>query len=189
MFYIDLIIFNLYNYKYKIHIKFMEVLLMNINYFTGVTTIEELKKAYRQLAKKFHPDLNRDTDTTKQMQDINNEYEYLFSRLGTESDKKNGHNVNDSFRDIINELMKEKYAAVTVEIVGSWIWLSGNTYNVKEQIKELGFSWSKPNKKWYFAGSELKGKKKGSLNWDQKISKYGLNTIKEGKQSKQAKLA
>jgi curved DNA-binding protein CbpA len=162
---------------------------MNINYFTGVTTIEELKKAYRQLAKKFHPDLNRDTDTTKQMQEINNEYEYLFKTLGTESDKKNGHNVNDSFRDIINELMKEKFAAVTVEIVGSWIWLSGHTYPIKDSIKELGFKFQGSSKRWYLAGSELIGKKKGSLTWDQKVEKYGKQTIKEGKQSKQSKIS
>jgi hypothetical protein len=157
---------------------------MNINYFTGVTTIEELKKAYRQLAKKFHPDLNRDADTTKQMQDINNEYEYLFSRLGTEKDTKAGHNVNDSFRDIINNLMK--YEGIEIDIIGSWIWLKGNTYNVKEQIKELGFKWSKNNKAWYL-GELSATKKKGSLTWDQKVEKYGKQTIKGT--NKQAKLA
>ena len=71
---------------------------MNINYFQGVTTIEGLKKEYRRLAKLHHPDLNKDTDTTKIMVDINNEYEYLFSTLGTEADSKNGHNVNDNYR-------------------------------------------------------------------------------------------
>lgn len=162
---------------------------MNINYFTNVTTIEELKKAYRQLAKKYHPDLNLDQDTTKIMVDINNEYEYLFSRLGTEKDEKAGHNVNDSFRDIINELMKEKFSAVTVEIVGSWIWLSGQTYNVKEDIKALGFKFQGSSKRWYLAGSELKGKKKGSLTWDQKIEKYGLETVKKGKATKQYKIS
>jgi DnaJ-class molecular chaperone len=37
---------------------------MKITYLTGVSTIEELKKMYKQLAKKFHPDLNLDKDTT-----------------------------------------------------------------------------------------------------------------------------
>jgi hypothetical protein len=85
--------------------------------------------------------------------------------------------------------MKEKYSAVTVEVVGSWIWLSGNTYNVKDSIKELGFKWSKNNKKWYYVGSECKGKKKGCLTWEQKIDKYGVNKIKEGKERKVNRIA
>jgi hypothetical protein len=161
--------------------------VLTIKFFVGVNTIEELKKAYRKLAKQYHPDMNRDRDTTKEMQDINNEYEYLFSRLGTDEDVKNGHKVDDMFRSIIDELMKEKYSAVTVEVVGSWLWLSGETYSVKDSIKELGFKWSAKNKKWYLG--EITGKKKGSLTWDQKVNKYGLNTVKEGKQTKVNRLA
>jgi hypothetical protein len=118
------------------------------------------------------------------MQDINNEYEYLFSRVGIEKDTKAGHNVNDSFRDIINNLMK--YEGIEIDIIGSWIWLKGNTYNVKEQIKELGFKWSKNNKAWYL-GELSATKKKGSLTWDQKVEKYGKQTIKGT--SKQSKLS
>lgn len=153
---------------------------MKITYLTGVSTIEELKKMYKQLAKKFHPDLNLDKDTTKDMVAINNEYDYLFTRLFSDKDKKAGHSVNDNFRSIVDILMQDKFSAITIEIVGSWIWLSGSTFNVKDEIKELNFKWSKNNKKWYLG--EILGKKKGRMTWEQKVNLYGVQVVKEGVQ-------
>jgi hypothetical protein len=150
---------------------------MNINYFKGVNTIDELKKMYKKLAKQYHPDLNLDKDTTKNMVDINNEYEFLFGRLANEKDTKAGHKVNDNFRSIIDELLKEKFAGIMVEIVGSWIWVSGNTYAVKEDIKALGFKWSKGNKKWYLG--ECTGKKKGAMSWKKKVDMFGVEVVKQ----------
>lgn len=149
---------------------------MTINYFKGVQTIEELKKAYKKLAKKFHPDMNRDTDTTKAMVDINNEYEYLFARLVSDKDKKAGHKVDDNFRTIIDELLKYE---IVIEIVGSWIWVSGSTFSIKEEIKSLGFRWSSSNKKWYLG--QTTGKKKGAMSWKAKVDMYGVETIKSAK--------
>lgn len=146
---------------------------MKINYFVNVQTVEELKKMYKKLAKQFHPDLNLDTDTTKAMVDINNEYEYLFGRLVSDKDTKAGHKIDDNFRTIIDELLKYE---IIIEVVGSWIWVSGNTYAIKEEIKSLGFKWSKGNKKWYLG--ETTGKKKGSMSWQKKVDMFGVETIK-----------
>ena len=40
-------------------------------------TDAEIKKEYRKLAKKYHPDLNRDRDTTEKFQEINSVFEFL----------------------------------------------------------------------------------------------------------------
>src|SRR5690606_2889964 len=98
---------------------------------------------YRKLAKKYHPDLN-ENDTTKIMSDINNEYDYLFSRLksskgksnndrNSQSDNSNTSDSNDYyesiFKDIISKLVV--YEGLNIDIVGTWIWLSGETYSIK----------------------------------------------------------
>ena len=144
-----------------------------MKHFNNVNTIEELKKEYKRLTKKFHPDLNRDTDTTKIMVEVNNEYEQLFKTLENETTKKAGHSVNDNYRDIINNLMKHE--GIVIDLVGTWLWISGNTFNVKEELKELGFKWSKSNKKWYLG--EVSGKRKKAISWQDKINKYGQETL------------
>lgn len=50
-----------------------------MNYFNNVKTLEELRKQYKELLKKYHPDNpNGSTEATKE---INVEYEKLFKVL------------------------------------------------------------------------------------------------------------
>jgi len=59
---------------------------------------EEIKKAYKKLAKKFHPDLNKDTDATDKFKEINEAAAVLgdhkrreqYDRFGTTADQFNG---------------------------------------------------------------------------------------------------
>lgn len=49
-----------------------------MKYFTGIKTVEGLRKRYRELLKKFHPD-NENGSV-----EINSEYDRLFSILSKE---------------------------------------------------------------------------------------------------------
>lgn len=52
---------------------------MKTTYFKNIETLEELRKQYKELLKKFHPDiLHGSTETT---QEVNAEYDHLFSIL------------------------------------------------------------------------------------------------------------
>lgn len=42
-----------------------------------------------------------------------------------------------------------KKNSITLEKVGTWLWLSNTEYRQKEQIKSFGFRWSKNRKQWY----------------------------------------
>ena len=107
-------------------------------YFKNVTNLEDLKKQYRKLAMEFHPDRGGSEEV---MQKINSEYERLFSDLKTAED------MEDDFRAIIDALLNFD---LTIEIIGTWIWVSGDTYAVKAQLKELGFKWASKKKAWYW---------------------------------------
>ena len=54
-----------------------------MTYFRNVETLEELRKQYKELLKKFHPDnVNGSTEAT---QEINAEYDRLFKTLNAYS--------------------------------------------------------------------------------------------------------
>lgn len=151
-----------------------------MKYFKDITTIEELKKTYRKLANTYHPD-NKETGNLEKMQEINAEYENLFKKLQASDKKSNKNEKAGDFIQIINELMK--YKDLQIDIIGSWVWLEGKTYEIKDELKKLGFLWSKSRKKWYWNGLEEKAR----VRYRQKPYyllklEYGCETIKTGKE-------
>jgi len=110
-----------------------------MNYFKSVTSLNDLKKEYRKLAKKYHPDCNS-TDTNQVMKNINRQYKLLFEQLKhTKNTTTNENNENENvytFMNIINEYIK--YQNMNIDIVGSWLWIDGNTYTIKDKSKETG---------------------------------------------------
>lgn len=152
-----------------------------MKYFKGVETIEELKKAYKELAKKLHPDLGGNKE---EFQVMNNEYDLLFKSLkNKKANNKTNNKGNDNFKDIINDLIK--YNELTIEIIGSWLWVSGNTYPLRDTIKNLGLLWSKGRKKWYYTtdtiGANTHYKKK---TYDELKQSYGYTKIKNATKDK-----
>lgn len=132
---------------------------MKINFFneSKIETLEELKKQYRNLMLKWHPDrnLNNQEEATKNSKIINNEYEFLFEKYKNIHKKNNNEfyekettETVSEFQEIIKHLIK--YKNITIEIIGSWLWISGKTYEIKEILKELNFKFSKQKASWYF---------------------------------------
>lgn len=50
-----------------------------MKYFNNVNTLEELRKQYKELLKKYHPD--NPNGSTKATQEINAEYNNLYSKF------------------------------------------------------------------------------------------------------------
>ena len=123
-----------------------------MTYFENVTSIEELKKAYRKLAFKHHPDRGGDTEIMKA---INAEYERLFKELNITNEKGEAkYNMDDGFREMINRIIN--LDGLEIEICGSWIWVSGNTKEHKEALKGAGFFWASQKKMWYWRPEEAR---------------------------------
>ena len=144
---------------------------MKYNYLNKeYNTVEELKKHYRELSKKYHPDINENGSDA--MKTINNEFEILFDIMNkTEETAK-------QFIDIINNIIN---LDITIEIIGSWIWLSGNTYDHKDIIKSNGFKWANKKKMWYFNPDQnYKKRSKKELSITDIKNMYGFETIKKG---------
>lgn len=149
-----------------------------MTYFTNVNTLEELKKAYRRLAMKHHPDRGGSKET---MQAINAEYEKLFKIL---KDKHNEtadehHQTTETpeeFIEIISKLIN--LDGLEIELCGSWLWIGGETKKHKEELKAAGCYWSSNKKLWYWRHPEdARHYHRGSKTIGEIRAKYGSQTF------------
>lgn len=145
------------------------------NYFAGVTDVETLRKRYRELLKKYHPD---NGGSVLEMQSINAEYDRLFAILSKEK-QSDGQSYtfeeNEQFKAILNEIIRFN---MTVEIIGSWIWCF-DSYYYKDQLKELGFTWCSKKKAWVWHDGEYHRHHKKEIPIDHIRFKYGSQTVKK----------
>lgn len=131
-----------------------------MKFIKDVTTLEELKRVYKKLALKYHPDMG---GTDKEMAQINNEYEALFDKLKNTHKNKEGEyyqkettETPQEWQEIIHKLLTLKMENVSIEVIGAFLWVSGNTKPYKEELKALNMKWSNNKKSWYLAPMDIK---------------------------------
>lgn len=147
-----------------------------INEFREVTGINEAKKVYKTLAKKLHPDVGGSEESFKLLNAIYTdliEHKIYFS---------NDFKIDIEIEKIISQILH--FENITIELVGSWIWLSEDTKEIKDKLKELGFKWASKKKMWYYG--EMKGKSHGEKSLDEIRDKYGSKTFKKKENEKLA---
>ena len=108
-------------------------------------TMDDLKAEYRRAVKCCHPDLGGSHEA---MVKLNSEYEAMFLRLESEETERAGHRIDDGFRQVVSSILH--VPGIEVELVGTWLWVSGDTRPVKEELKAAGFRWSSKRGKWHW---------------------------------------
>ena len=149
-----------------------------MQFFKNIETLEDLKKAYRKLAVEHHPDKGGDPEIMKQ---VNAAYEkameLILSGQGLNQDEIEDQILNDKrYREALDKVLILE--GITIELVGNWIWISGNTFSCKTQIKEAGFLWAKKKKMWFFRTEEYKTRSKSELSFEEIKTKYDSRVIK-----------
>lgn len=158
-----------------------------MTYFRNCRTIEDVKRTYRDLAKKLHPDCGGNAEEFKKM---SAEYQTAFNRYKNiheskqedskadqqETYTKETTEMPEQFAEIINAVIG--LAGIKIEIIGSWVWVSGNTFVHKETLKAAGFIWSKTKKAWYNAGTKLSGKWRGRYSMNGLRARWGTQEVK-----------
>ena len=127
---------------------------MKTNYFENCETIEAAKKMYHSLLKENHPDKGGDTFTC---QNIINQFESYLNTFtagifSTEENEKYKH-FSDAFQNVINKIIN--FENMRIQVIGYWIYCF-NSFEYKEELKVLGFWFSKKHKAWIFSGSQKK---------------------------------
>lgn len=144
-------------------------------WFKDVTTIEELRKRYRELLKMYHPD--NENGSVEITQEINAEYDLVFSIL-SEKEHADGQSYtqeeNEQFKAIMKAIIGYN---ITIEIIGSWIWCF-DCYQYKDQLKTLGFTRCSKKKAWVWHNGQYRRHHKREIPLNDIRTKYGSQTVK-----------
>ena len=140
-------------------------------------TLEELKSMYRELALAHHPDRGGDAEA---MKEVNNEYDLLFSMLKdihrdsageTYTARNESRERASDFKDLISELLK--MVDIEIEIIGCFVWVTGNTKPYREHLKALKFQWHSKKCAWYLKPEDYKRQSRKDYTLEEIRLMYG----------------
>jgi len=142
-------------------------------WFAGCKTIDEVRNLYFRLAKIHHPDVGGSTAT---MSEINVEYERVCSHFGKPRQDFDAYRtIDEELREVLIRLVS--IPGIKVEVCGLWIWVSGNTKAVHEQLKAMGLHYAWKKQMWYYAGVPASSRRNYSM--DQIRHMHGSKVIKD----------
>lgn len=149
-----------------------------MKWFKNVQTVEELRKQYRILLKKYHPD--NPGGSVGATQEINREYDELFdilSRSQNADDPKKTYSTeeNEQFKEILQKIIGFN---IEIEIIGSWIWCF-DCYGYKDQLKALDFKWASRKKAWVWHSGPYQKYHKEEIPLEQIREKYGTQKLRK----------
>lgn len=160
-------------------------------YFINVNTLEQLRRQYKDLLKRFHPDNGGSEEVMKA---VNVEYDKLFKVLRDrhESKSADGQNGMDSAKSAYNANMYDwendkalrevlqkiiNFSGIEIEIAGQWIWISGNTYAYRKDLKDIGFKWASTKKQWYWHSEIFRKRSHKTLSMEDIRNYYGSTKV------------
>ena len=152
---------------------------MFYKWFKGVKYAEDGKSLYRKLARENHPDNGGNEELLKQItvefKEWWEEHKNIHRTAGqgtagqetagqeTAGQERKYRECNiDEFIEIINKLVI--VPGIEIEICGTWVWISGNSYPYKDYLKEIGCRWSKGKKKWFWTNDYFNPKMKYGIH-------------------------
>ena len=153
-----------------------------MEWFTNSDSLETLKGEYLNYLRKFKAD-------AELMKEIDTQFKELCEKFGAEYNLKieqenEGKSAeyqkpkydasNDKFAEVLKKIIDFN---MNIEIIGQWIWCF-DSKEYHEQLKELGFWFTKTKKAWVFSGSRKKFiRSRNSLNDIR--TKWGSEVVKE----------
>ena len=150
---------------------------LNIFGLSGELTEKDIKKAYKQAALKFHPD--RNPVGADMMKAVNAAFDFLIQNIDKinqfqSADENARYDFGEELEKVLNIL--SGLSGVVYEVIGNWIWISGETKTHKDTLKEMGCKWAAKKKQWFYRPEDYKAsrnRKEHSI--DEIREMYGTN--------------
>lgn len=149
---------------------------LNILELSGQSAADEIKKAYRRAAFKYHPD--RNPAGLEMMKIINQAWEVLKDMTSAENtaSSEDGLKYAEAVNNALNAILD--LVGLDIEVCGNWIWIGGDTKTHKNALKTAGFRYAPKKQRWYFRPAEWKSRKRrGEMDMDTIRASYGADHI------------
>ncbi|EQC1412983.1 J domain-containing protein [Providencia rettgeri] len=130
---------------------------LNVFGLSGELTADDIKQAYRKSALKYHPD--RNPLGAELMKAVNSAYDILMKNIDRinifqSEDKTKQYNFGDELESVLNTL--SGLSGIIFEVIGNWVWVTGDTKTHKDTLKEIGCKWAPKKKQWFYRPEEHK---------------------------------
>ena len=91
--------------------------------------------------------------------------------------RENVADLDNDLQTAVNKIID--LPGINIEICGKWVWVSGDTRAVKNELKTAGFFWARKKQMWYYRKAEDRRWYKGKTATMEHIrDKYGSEELK-----------
>ena len=120
---------------------------MNENYYVQCDDLNDVLHTFKKLAVKYGQNGGGNSaEFNKVFQDyfqiLEKDPKYELLKLDANLREEHWH-----FPDLVAGVLLPE---LNIEFCGSWLWVSGDTYEHRELLKELGYRYSNNKKCWYW---------------------------------------
>ena len=161
-----------------------------MKWFEGCTTTADVKKLFRELAMQHHPDRG---GSTEKMQQINAAYLEALRHMDGQSEtgKTNegeSYTYTYTYKEEVEQSVIDKMGEVLrsglldagdleVWLIGSWLWITGETKAHRHEIKELSFRFHGKRQAWYWHDGEYRRRYNSRVSLAELASRYGASKV------------
>jgi hypothetical protein len=164
-----------------------EVLFMGTtHWFFGCATEQQIKKRFHELMLIHHPDRGGNLQICLEIVGQYHESLKNCQYTGCEyNGEKQAYRYNEAMEKEFEEAMDwaMTLSFCKVELIGTWLWVSGKTFPISNKFRERGFHWASKKHAWCFhVGLWRRNKRHFAL--DDLRAKYGYEVLKEEEDQK-----
>lgn len=153
----------------------------------GARTPEELKRAWLRIVRECHPDKGGSVELCQTAN-------ALYEKLARDAARpRNPESAPEAEAETDGEGLPEetrrkafRFAGtpgLEIEVVGTWLWITGETRANKDALKAEGFRWSPKKSAWYFHAEPYKKRHRGELSLDDVRALHG--SVRFGSRTKE----
>lgn len=123
-------------------------------HFINCKDLDEARALFRKLAQKLHPDHDgNQADFVAMVDEFQRLQKFTWDNAG-QAKWGAGYQSTKDFvlsKEAMERLLAVlRYPDLITEIIGTWVWVTGETRKYKDQLKELNFKWSPKKLAWNY---------------------------------------